>query len=236
MARRMKPADAAARASAESPVIPVGRAVDLASLMPGYRVRHDGWTRERTQRFLDTLAHTGCVRDACRVADVSDTSAYRLKDRYPAFAFAWSEALARSRIGLEAVAYRRAVEGRETVIIRKGEEVERRISPSDSMLALLIKRGDLAEQRAQEVTAGLAEGKVLYHAHEVVNYEEWVKGWRFDDAGRKSDMFTRERIFDRLEARFAEMRARQLAYEELYGDEDGEDGEDDAGDGAISPA
>lgn len=233
MARRMKPADAAARASAASPVIPVGRAVDLALLMPGYRLRHDGWTVQRTQRFLDTLAHTGCVRDACRVAGVSNAAGYRLRQRYPAFAAAWAEALSRSRIGLEAVAYRRAVEGRETVIIRKGEEVERRISPSDSMLALLIKRGDLAEQRAHEVAACLAEGKVLYHAHEVVNYEEWVKGWRFDDEGRKSDMFTRERIFDRLEARFAEMRARQQAYDELYG---AEDGEEDAGDGATSRA
>jgi hypothetical protein len=194
--------------------------------MPGYRVRHDGWTVQRTQRFLDTLAHTGCVRDACRVADVSDTSAYRLKDRYPAFAFAWSEALARSRIGLEAVAYRRAVEGRETVIIRKGEEVERRISPSDSMLALLIKRGDLAEKRAQEVSTGLAEGKVLYHPHEVVNYEEWAKGWRFDDEGRKTDKFTIERIKDRLEARFAEMRERAKAYDALFGSED-EDGEEE---------
>ncbi|WP_422062242.1 hypothetical protein [Sphingopyxis sp.] len=42
---------------------------------------------------------------------------------------------------MEVVAYERAVEGREMVILRGGKEVERRIVPSDSLLGLLLKRG-----------------------------------------------------------------------------------------------
>lgn len=50
------------------PEIPIGPPISLNKLLPGLRVRHDGWTEARTQRFLDTLAHTGCVTDAARVA------------------------------------------------------------------------------------------------------------------------------------------------------------------------
>jgi hypothetical protein len=144
--------------------------------MPGLRVRHDGWTEARTGRFLDTLAVTGCVRDAARVAGLSSHSGYRQYKRFPAFAAAWDDALARAQVGLVAIAYKRAVEGKETVIIRKGEEVERRISPSDSILAMLVKRGDLtgeagkvsAEERAQLMSA-----------------TEYDAGMRFDGWGKK---------------------------------------------------
>src|SRR3546814_16490769 len=65
--------------------------------------------------------------------------------RFAEFDRACSTALARARRGLQAVAYERAVVGREMVIIRGGKEVERRIMPSDSMLGLLLKRGELGE-------------------------------------------------------------------------------------------
>ena len=51
--------------------IPAGPPISMSKLLPGLRVRHDGWTQARTQRFLDTLAHTGCVTDAARVAGMS---------------------------------------------------------------------------------------------------------------------------------------------------------------------
>lgn len=55
--------------------LPSGPNLNRNRLMPGLRVRHDGWTEERTQRFFDSLGHTGCVRDAARVAGVSNTAA-----------------------------------------------------------------------------------------------------------------------------------------------------------------
>jgi hypothetical protein len=155
MARRRKPEDDAAAASANPPqTIPAGPIkADFAQMMPGCRKRHDGWSQHRVQRFLDVLAHTGCVEDACRCAGMSDVAPYRAKKKYPLFAAAWEEALVRSRQGLIAIAYQRAVEGRETVIIRKGEEYERKIEPSDAMLGLLIKRGDMSGGKLGEKAA-----------------------------------------------------------------------------------
>lgn len=46
-------------------------------LMPGARVRGDGWTNARTKMFLGKLAQTGCVTDAARVAGISRNSARR---------------------------------------------------------------------------------------------------------------------------------------------------------------
>ena len=147
MARRRKASDALAPANLAQ-AIPSGAKVDIAVLFPGLRPRHDGWTQARTQRFLDTLAYTGCVEDAARVAGMSDVGARRMKRKYPLFEKAWEDALARAQLGLVAIAYSRAVEGRETVIYRQGEEYERRIAPSDSMLGLLIKHGRYGRRRS----------------------------------------------------------------------------------------
>jgi hypothetical protein len=207
MARRSKTADILAAADANPPQhIPSGPKIDRNVLLPGHRIRHDGWTQERTQRFLDALGHTGCVRDAARIAGVSNVAGYRLKRDYPLFSAAWDEALKRAQQGLIAIAYRRAVEGRETIIIRKGEEVERRIQPSDAMLGLMIKRGDMKDG------AGGDGGDALAAA---ISWAEWQSGIRFtvagekyqdqpDDASRKAFrdrmMALRERMIENAEA------------------------------------
>jgi hypothetical protein len=199
MARRGMAGDALAAASANAPqAIPVGPDISAASLFPGLRPRHDGWTQERTQRFLDTLAHTGCVKDAARVAGMSTVGARRMKARFPLFSAAWEDALARAQQGLIAIAYRRAVEGKETVIIRRGEEYERRIAPSDAILGLLLKRGDMAG------------GGGLHNAEDVITREEFAAGWRFDDWGKKykpESSGARERVLAKIDA----MRARYQA-------------------------
>ena len=200
MARRLSAsAEGAAADPALAVPIPPGKKVDRNALMPGYRVRHDGWTTERTQRFLDTLAHTGCVRDAARVAGVSNVAGYRLKNRFPAFAAAWDEALERSQQGLVAIAYKRAVEGKETVIIHKGEEVERRIAPSDAMLGLLLKRGD-------------TKGGDTVSAEKAITLAEWKQKWRFDESGKKVQQSNGSEgdVRLRLQLRFSEMRERML--------------------------
>jgi hypothetical protein len=137
-------------------------------LTPSHRTRHDGWTQDRQVRFLAVLAHTACVTDACRIVGVSSGSAYRLRGLHPDFAEAWEKALTLAGKGLEAIAYKRAVEGSETIIMRNGVEVERRISPSDSLLALLIKRG--------RMNAG-----AFLPDDEVITRDEHDEGWRFDE-------------------------------------------------------
>lgn len=198
MARRNTRGDALALASANPPQdIPVGSRVDIAVLFPGLRPRHDGWTQARTQRFLDTLAYTGCVKDAARVAGMSAVGARRMRRRFPLFDAAWNDALERGQQGLIAIAYQRAVEGRETVIIRKGEEYERRISPSDAMLALMVKRGDMAGGGA--LPAALRDLAHLSR-EEIISWPEWrdrhVRFNRWGDKYEAPDPVETERLVE----------------------------------------
>ncbi len=177
------------------------------ALMPGARVREDGWTAARTKVFLGKLSETGCISDAARLAGISRNSVRRARGLYAPFDKACRAALAQALRGLEAVAYQRAVEGRETIIIRKGEEVERRISPSDAMLKLLIQRGDISD-----VGAGLEGGAALLDERglplgpdDVISRAEHAAGWEWID-GQKSQAAAGAR--DRLMAKLDDMAAR----------------------------
>ncbi|ATW02362.1 hypothetical protein CHN51_01595 [Sphingorhabdus sp. YGSMI21] len=162
--------------------------------------RHDGWTEARKKTFLAVLRESGCVIDACRVAGMSDTSAYRLRERDPEMAALWDEALANGQRGLVAVAHQHAVVGKETIIYRDGEEVERRVVPSDSLMALLIKRGDLGGRIGART------------ADQVITWEEWQDGVRFDGEGKKIDeREEREAIHKSLDRKLGDMRMKLLA-------------------------
>ncbi|MGF1549851.1 MAG: hypothetical protein ACFBQW_04880 [Sphingomonadaceae bacterium] len=102
------------------------------------RHRHDGFTAARRATFLATLRQSGCVRDACRVAGISSTTAYRSRKRLPEFAAQWDAALALAGGDLELLAYDRAVRGTRETIIRDGKVVAERIKPSDGLLKLLL--------------------------------------------------------------------------------------------------
>ena len=147
--------------------------------MPGLRSREDGWTAARTRTFLAVLAQSGCVTDAARVAGISRKAVNDARRRFEEFDRACSTALARALRGLQAVAYERAVVGREMVIVRGGKEVERRIMPSDAMLGLLLKRGELGEGGAARTHYRRYDGDAAISA------EEHREGWRFDGAGIK---------------------------------------------------
>ena len=169
-----------------------------AEALAGHRQRMDGWSPARVAQFLDTLAETGCVRDAARVVGMSSVSAYRLRAKSPAFAARWAQAMEAAQEGLVAIAYKRAVEGKETIIIRKGEEVERRISPSDAMLSLLVKRGDLSGERATSAA---------------ISFEEHEQGWHFEKDGRKvkgpslAEQAENKRLADQVTAKIMRMHA-----------------------------
>src|SRR6476659_2909858 len=59
------------------------------------RKRHAGWTADRQRRFLDHLALSGNVGEACAMVGVASSSAYRLKNKAGAESFsrAWDAAL-----------------------------------------------------------------------------------------------------------------------------------------------
>lgn len=116
---------------------------------PPFRHRHDGLTPERQLIFTARLAETGCVRDACRSAGVSNTSAYRARRRMPDFAARWDMALAEKRPVLEQAAFERAVNGVEVGLPGKEGTVVRFRRYSDALLRFLIERDDRRDDAAK---------------------------------------------------------------------------------------
>ena len=108
------------------------------------RKRHAGWTAERQRKFIEHLALTGHVGEACAVAGVASSSAYRLRDRAGAesFARAWDAALRLCPTRLVAIGLDRAINGRVERHYRNGELVMERRIPSDYLLTWFIARLD----------------------------------------------------------------------------------------------
>jgi hypothetical protein len=108
------------------------------------RKQHAGWTAERQRKFIDRLALTGCVGDACAIAGVASSSAYRLRNKAGAesFARAWDAALSMAATRLAAIAFDRAINGRSERFYKDGELVMDRRIPSDHLLTWLLSRLD----------------------------------------------------------------------------------------------
>lgn len=107
-----------------------------------YRVRHDGWTVERQNKFIDVLGRTGCVRDAARMAGISWNSAYKFRERDANFDERWQSALRRAKTPLGEVAWKRAVEGEKQDVWYHGKVVGQRVKHANDVLRLLIQRDD----------------------------------------------------------------------------------------------
>lgn len=71
--------------------------------------------------FLESLADTGIVTDACRVAGISTGHAYHCKRTDGDFRAAWEQAIEDSADTLEREARRRAVQGIEEPVVYQGQ-------------------------------------------------------------------------------------------------------------------
>ena len=89
------------------------------------RSRHDGWTVEKQYAFIQALAETGIVEEACRRVGMSRTSADKLRSRPSGAHFrrAWQTAVDYALYRLEENAHRRSREGVPRPIFYKGEQV-----------------------------------------------------------------------------------------------------------------
>jgi len=89
------------------------------------RKRHAGWTAEKQRKFIEHLSLTGNVGEACAVAGVASSSAYRLKHKVGAESFsrAWDAALRLSPTRLVAIGLDWAVNGRVERHYKNGELV-----------------------------------------------------------------------------------------------------------------
>lgn len=106
------------------------------------RPRADGWSPDVQRRFVEALADTGLVTDACRAVDMSVQSAYRLR-RAPgaeSFARAWDAALDAASDHLAAVAFSRAIEGVDVPVFdRDGARIGARRQYNDRLLMFLLR-------------------------------------------------------------------------------------------------
>lgn len=77
------------------------------------RRRHDGWTPEKQVAFIEALAESGCVDEACKRVGMGRASAYALRARPDAIAFrlAWEAALDHAIRALTDAAFSRALNG-----------------------------------------------------------------------------------------------------------------------------
>jgi hypothetical protein len=120
--------------------------------------RIDGWDKRRRGIFLRVLARTKDVREACRAAGMSSTSAYALRGRSPPFARAWEKMLAADAPSVLDAALERAINGWVEPIVVGGKIVGERRRYSDSLLRALLLRDAAREKAAGK--AGVAEARL----------------------------------------------------------------------------
>jgi hypothetical protein len=105
------------------------------------RRRHDGWTPARQLGFIDALAASGCVAEACAAVGMSRTAAYALRVHPEArqFRVAWDAALDLAVRRLADECFSRALNGTPVPHFYQGEQVgeHRRY---DNRLAMFLLR------------------------------------------------------------------------------------------------
>lgn len=108
------------------------------------QLRHDGWTPDKERRFIETLADSGVVADACRASGMSRDAAYtrRRSAGGRAFALAWEGALliARGRLADEAMS--RVLHGIVDRVYRNGELVAERHRYDNRLTMAVLSRLD----------------------------------------------------------------------------------------------
>jgi hypothetical protein len=114
------------------------------SVYAAKRRRPKSWTPERQRAFIEVLADTGSVGEACMDVGLSRASAYRLRRRHDAqaFAAAWDAARAASVRVLADRCFERAIDGDREPIYRKGQIVGYRRRPSDGLAMFLLRHHD----------------------------------------------------------------------------------------------
>lgn len=114
-------------------------------------IRHDGWTGDAMAKFLETLAETGIVIEACDAACKSRTTAYELRRRNPLFAQGWETALGIARERLADTLLARSLEGNVEQIIKDGEIVAEKHFLDNRLGLAVLKRLDQRVEAKQSV-------------------------------------------------------------------------------------
>jgi hypothetical protein len=108
------------------------------------RARLDGWTAERQVAFIEALAGSACVIEACRSVKMSKQSAYALRARPEAISFrnAWDAALDYATRCLADAVLSRAINGVANPVFYQGEQIGERRTYDERLAMFLLQRRD----------------------------------------------------------------------------------------------
>lgn len=171
--------------------------------------RHDGWTAERQQRFIEALADSGSVRAAARAVNMSAEGAYYLRRQAGATSFrrAWEAALDLGVQRIEDTAMDRALNGVEVPVYSYGKLVGTRIVHNDRLLMFMLRNrapGRFAEGRAKSLNA--VDKMELARLR-----TEWRKQWEREQG---AEQMKREcETIASINAKIDLLRAKEEAYE-----------------------
>ena len=110
------------------------------------RPRWDGWTPERQAAFIQALAESACVAEACRIVGMSERSAYALRARADAVSFrnAWDTALDYGVRRLSDAVLSRAINGVAVPVFFRGEQIGEKRFYDERLAMFLLRRRDPA--------------------------------------------------------------------------------------------
>lgn len=117
---------------------------NTAATPPALRMRADGWFPARQRTFLESLARSGIVTQACDDCQISPRSAYnlRLRDEGIGFRLGWEAAILIARGRLVDTLMERAINGWDEIVTRSRDYTDNSMSISrhriDNRLAMSL--------------------------------------------------------------------------------------------------
>lgn len=195
--------------------------------------RHNGWSPERQQAFIDALEDTGSVARAAKAVGMSPDGAYLLR-RAPGgeeFARAWDEALRRGVHVLVHATMDRAIHGVAVPIMYRGQQVSERRVFSEK-LAMFHLRNRLPEEFGGPAPARGAHGRFISAKEEEALKAEvaTAERHRLNDAARIDLRARLDRIHAHWVGMLKDSPEHMAAYRLLFGP--GAPGDPAGGDGA----
>ena len=161
-------------------------AATLPALTPVPRkcARHDGWTPERQQLFIEALADYGSVRAAANCLGMTPESAYLLR-RHPeanTFRKARKAALDLGVQRIEDVAMDRALNGVQVPVYAYGKIIGTRTVYNDRLLMFMLRN-----RAPERFAADGAKGMNALEKHRLAQMKkEWRKEWERDRLAQDS--------------------------------------------------
>lgn len=176
--------------------------------VPRRHDRHDGWTPERQQGFIEGLADFGSVKAAAQAVGMSSEGAYQLR-RHPEageFRKAWEKALQLGVRQLEDIAMERALHGVEVPVYHFGQIVGTRRVYNDKLLMFLLR--NRAPKRFSADGGHRTDAATRGELRRLK--AQWRKEWEREKA--LASQAEEQETLAEIDAMFARMRERRQLY------------------------